>query len=283
MSGVWFVNNVDLDTVASVIETTEGHRSTPGLVGEDLSVVGWHGGLDVHAEPGQQRRPFGVGRWSAQMAVHGVDPTTGARLPNGESLGAVLDRVDQLNRMFHARSLTIRHVRPDGSIREATGHLSSEPLDHTLLPGSPWFGRFVVEVVLPDPFWYAPTPVTVEATLATTGVVDLSPFAAATAPMRAVDLRFGPGNNPSLAHAGGFWAWDGVISSGRQLGAQCDPRDPSLFAAVGAWSPAYSGIRYSPGPSWFELDPTSPTAVLTHLGGGTQFVSVTARLAHLTS
>lgn len=284
VSGVWLVNGVDLDAVAWSIETTDGLQVTPKWLADDLEVAGWHGSLDVHGEAGQQRRPFKSGRWKASMWVLGVDPSTGANLPQGPGLAAYMARVDELARLFHSRSLTIAHVRPDGTTRQAVGHLAAEPLDFTLSPGSPWFGRFVVDVVLPDPFWYEAAATTVSATLATGGVLDLSVFAKATAPMRAVDLRFGPGNNPSLSHAGGFFAWDGVIAAGNELLAKCDPRDPTLGAGTGgAWSPAYSGIRYGPGPSWFELDPRVSTAALSHSGGGSMSVSVSARIAHLTS
>lgn len=283
MVDTFLVNGEDLRSLAWRIETGEGLQSTPAWQGDDLEVAGWYGSLDVHGESGLQRRPFGPGTWSARMWVKGVDPDTGALPSDPEDLAQYLANVDRLTRLFHARSLTISHPRADGD-RQAVGHLGGNPLDFTRVPSSPWFGSYRVDVVLPDPFWYEPVPVTASSPgLATGGVLDLSAFTKATAPMRAVDLRFGAGNNPSLSHAGAFWAWDGVIGSGNELGVACDPRDPSLFAAVGAWSPAYSGIRYNPGPSWFELDPNTPSATLAHTGGELMSVAVTARIAHLTS
>lgn len=283
MIDTYLVNGVDLRSLAWRIEAGEGLQTTPAWEGDDLAVAGWYGSLDVHAEAGQQRRPFGPGRWPVRMWVQGVDPETGAMPSDPDDLARYLTNVDTLTRLFHARSLTIVHPRADGD-RQAVGHLGSEPLDFTRQPSSPWFGQFVVDVVLPDPFWYEPVTATASATLATGGVLDLSVFAKATAPMRAVDLRFGPGNNPTLSHAGASFGWSGVIAAGNELLARCDPRDPTLSAGTGgAWSPAYSGISYLPGPSWFELDPRVSTATLSHTGGGTQFVSVSARIAHLTS
>lgn len=283
MTDTYLVNGTDLRSLAWRIETGEGLQSTPAWQGDDLDVAGWYGSLDVHAEAGQQRRPFGPGTWSVRMWVKGVDPTTGALPSDPDDLAQYLANVATLTRLFHARSLTVVHPRADGD-RQAVGHLGSKPLDFTRVPSSPWFGQFVVEVVLPDPFWYEPAAVTASATLATGGVLDLSVFAKATAPMRAVDLRFGPGNNPSLAHAGATFGWGGIVEAGTELLARCDPRDPTLGAGVGgAWSPAYPGMSYGPGPSWFEIDPRVSTATLTHTGGGSMPVSVSARIAHLTS
>lgn len=284
MAGTWLINGMDLGSVAHNIEVTEGLFNSPGQVGGDIDVSGWHGSLDPHSLPGQQRRPLKPGRWSAQMWILGVDPTTGAGLSSSAGLAACQARITELTRLFYSRSLEITHEREDGTSRRAVGHLADDPLGIELRPGSPWFGRFVVDVTLPDPLWYdTAAPVTVSASLATGGVLDLSDFAAASAPQRSVTIEFGPGNNPSLAHAGGYLGWGSVIASGQALAVACDPRDPSLYAAAGAWTPSYEPLSYSPGPSWFELDPTVPTAVLTHTGGGAMDVSVTARLAHLTA
>ncbi len=279
----WRLNGVDLHTVAWQVEGRDGQMVAPELLADDLPVAGWHGELDPHAEQGQQRRPFGRGSWKLTGWVLGVDPLTGAVLPEYGSLLAAQQRGEELLKLLYARSVRVEHVRGDGT-RQAIGHLDGRGVPVELNPGSPWFGRIRADLTLPDPFWYdTGSPVTASATLATGGTLSLAAFASASAPMRNTTVEFGVGNNPSLAHAGGFVAWDGLITSGRALGVGTDPRDPSLFAAAGAWTPAYSGLRYSPGPTWFELDPAVPTAVLSHTGGGSQFVSVTAQLAHLTS
>jgi hypothetical protein len=77
-------------------------------------------------------------------------------------------------------------------------------------------------------------------------------------------------------------AYDGVISAGRQLTLDCS--DWSVGTGSGtAWTPDHSKIRYSPGPGWFEFDPTATLAAqLTHTGGGSMFVSYTARKRYLT-
>jgi hypothetical protein len=280
----WRLNDVDLHTLAWQVEGRSGQMVAPVLLADDLQVAGWHGELDPHAELGQQRRPFGRGRWRLTAWVLGVDPVTGAVLPQAGSLASVQARGEEILRLLYARSVRIGHIRTDGTTRQATGHLDGNAVEVELNPNSPWFGRIRADLVLPDPFWYdTGAPVTASASLTTGGTLNLTAFAEASAPMRNTVVEFGVGNNPSLAHAGGFVAWDGLITSGRALGVATNPRDPSLYAAAGSWTPAYTGLRYSPGPSWFELDPAVPTATLSHTGGGLMTVSVTAQLAHLTA
>ncbi len=280
----WQLNGTDLHTLAWQVEGRSGQMVAPELLADDLPVAGWHGELDPHADLGQQRRPFGRGQWRLTAWMLGVNPTTGELLPQAGSLAAVQARGEELLRLLYARSVRVTHIRADGTTRQAVGHLDGNAVEVELNPNSPWFGRIKADLVLPDPFWYdTGAPVTASASLATGGVLNLSGFASASAPMRNTTVEFGVGNNPSLAHAGGVLAWDGVITSGRALGIGTNPRDPSLYAAAGSWTPAYTGLRYSPGPTWFELDPTVPTASLIHTGGGSLSVSVTAQLAHLTA
>lgn len=280
----WRLNALDLHTVARQVEGREGQMVGPDLLADDIPIAGWHGELDPHGEQGQQRRPFGRGSWKLTGWVLGVDPVTGAVLPQLGSLAAVQARGEEILRELYSRTVRIEHVRADGTTRQAYGHLDGRGVPVELNPNHPWFGRISADLTLPDPFWYdTAAPVSVSASLATGGTLDLSAFSAASAPQRSVTITFGAGNNPSLTHAGGVLTWGSTISAGRVLGLACDPRDPSLYAAAGAWTPTYAPLSYSPGPSWFELDPSAPTASLVHTGGGQMAVSVTARLAHLTA
>ncbi len=280
----WRLNGLDLHTVAWQVEGREGQMVGPELLADDIAVAGWHGDLDPHADLGQQRRPFGRGSWQLTGWVLGVDPVTGAVLPELGSLAAVQARGEEILKVLYARSVQVQHVRADGATRQAVGHLDGRGVAVELNPNHPWFGRIKADLVLPDPFWYdLASPVTASANLASGGTLSLAGFAEASAPQRAATITFGPGNNPSLTHAGGVLSWGSVISAGRSLGVDTDPRDPFLYASAGSWVPSYAPLGYSPGPSWFELDPTVPTAALTHTGGGSMTVTVTARLAHLTA
>lgn len=280
----WALNGVDLHTLAWQVEGRDRQMVSPELLADDIAVAGWHGELDPHGLPGQQRRPFGRGSWRLTGWVLGVDPTTGAVLDWAGSLAAAQQRGEELLRILNSRTVTIRHTRTDGTTRQAVGHLDGRGVAVDLVPQSPWFGRIQADLILPDPFWYdTGSPVTVAASLTTGSTLDLSPFASASAPMRATQVEFGPANNPGLSHAGNVITWGSIITAGRALGINTDPRDPALYAAAGTWTPTYEPLAYSPGPAWFELDPTVPTATFVHTGGGTASVSVTARLAHLTA
>ena len=93
-------------------------------------------------------------------------------------------------------------------------------------------------------------------------------YAAATAPLSRLYLIFGSGSFPSFTQGGTFFAYDGVVPSGYQLGVNCATwtLDRGLS---GTWAWDYSKVRYSPGPSWFELDTnqTPLTGVINHTTG----------------
>lgn len=273
------VNTVALNTVATRISTAEELQVAPAWLANELEIPSAHGTLDLGSDPTGPRRTYGPGRITFAGWVKGVDPVTGAW--SGDSLDLYFARVTALQRLFHARSLTVDHIRPDGT-RRADGYLGGE-FAIAREPGAPWFGRWTATVRIPTAFWYSITPLTASGTVASGGTIDLAPFAAAEAPIADGIITFGPGNNPTFIQGGTFVAYDGVIAAGRQLTVDCS--DWSLGVGSGdSWTPDESAIRYGPGPSWFELDPTGAlTATLTHTGGGSMFASFTGRPKFLTS
>jgi hypothetical protein len=284
VSDPYLINNTDLSTFASKIETAEGLQVTPEFRDEDIEIPSAHGVLDLQADPSSPRRRYGAGRIRFNMWVKGVDPDTGVK-PSGTALDAYFARVDEMVRLFHARTLQIDHTRPDGT-RRAIGRLVGE-LDFTREPSSPWFGRYVADVVIPGAFWADTTPITVGTPaggVATGTSFSLADFAPANAPIADGVVAFGPGSNPTFIQGGTFLAYDGIIAAGRELTVDCS--DWSLGAGAGdPWLPDRAAIRYNPGPSWFELDPTAEPleASLTHTGGGLMTVSLTATRKYLTS
>ncbi len=277
------INGVPLLSLASRIETAEGTQTAPALVGDDVPVWGRDGALDVH-QLGQQRRPDGIGRITFALALKGVDPDTGL-ISAGGSLQDYLDGVDRAIRLFYTRTLTIDAQRPDGSVRRAIGHLlPGESLDFTRERSSPAFGRYVAAIAIPAAHWTDLDAVTTGPIARTTGgTVALTAFAEATAPCTDLDVVFGPGNNPRLTTSGGHLAWNGVIAAGRELLLSTGTGLTGPGAGA-VWTPGYLGLDYSPGPGYFEIDPSEPlSAVLTHTGGGSMTVQITGRRRYRTS
>ncbi len=277
----YLVNGVDLRSHAWWLEVAEGLADAPEPRGDDLEIPGMHGALDPHAADTAARRRYGPGTITFRMGVKGVDPDTGA-VPD-DTLAEYFTHLDGLQRLFNTRRVELVHPRGDGD-RRATARLAA-PIRAVREPSSPWFGRFTAQLTIPAAFWTGPGDVTASATVATGGVLNLAGFAGGNAPITDAIIDFGPGNNPTLIQGGTYVAYDGVITAGRRLVIDCG--DWSAGYGSGAvWSPDQGAIGYNPGPSWFELDPTAgdpPAAVLTHTGGGTMNVMLTAPPTYLTS
>lgn len=278
----YLVNGVDLRTAAWSITVGEGLQDGPGLRGDDVVVPGAHGSLDPHADTSQARRRFGPGSIRFSMGVLGVNPYTGLGPVALDDPSLYLARVDQLQRLFNARTLTIVHPRADGD-RTATGRLA-KPLQVVREPTSPLYGTFVAEVVIPGAFWSESDLVTVSGTVASGATIDLSDLAC-NAPITDPTIRFGPAANPMIQHGGAYLQYAGTVSSGRELVIPCGTWGPLSAGDGSAWSPSLASIVYGPGPSWFELDTTAQPLELafTHTGGGSASCEITAYRKWLTS
>lgn len=281
----YWVDGVDLTQHAWAIETAEGTLATPGPVGDNVPLPGRDGELQVFGGLGQPRRADAVGRISFNMWLMGGDQDTGY-VPVGSTTQAEwFDRWDELLRLLHRRTVVIDHARPDGTIRRAIAHLSpDESIEPSRRAGSPWFARLKAVFVIPAGHWTDLTPVTTGVlTLPTNGYVDLSVFAAATAPCTELQVTFGPGNNPRISTSTGHVGWNGVIAAGRQLGI--DTGTGFTHQASGAaWVPGFDGLTYSPGPRLFEIDPSEPLqAIFTHTTVGTMTVEISGKRRYRTS
>lgn len=282
MSNTYTVNGTSLRNAATRIEVGEGLYDGPEPRGEDTIVPGAHGTLDLNADATKARRRYGPGIIRFAMSVLGVNATTGAAGVDPEDPAEFLDRLDELQELFNARTLTIVHERADGN-RQATARLA-KPISVVREVSSPLFGRFDAECVIPAGFWRDTTATTVtDTTVATTETLDVSTLFG-NAPITDAVLTYGPASNPKLVYGGAYYQYNGVISSGRQL--VTDTGAWSLDDGAGtAWTPSLEAISYGPGPSWFEMDPTvSPrTVTVTHTGGGNMSVSITAYRKWLSS
>lgn len=268
------LNDEPLRNFAQRIAGGEGLQVTAPLIGDNVSLPGMDGALNVFAL-GQQRRPDGEGRWVVALSMKGVDPVTGEFDP-GTTLRDYLDNCDDMIRRWYARTLTIDALRPDGTTRRAVGHLvPGESLDFTRERSSPAFGTYVASVAIPTGRWTDTATVTtgVQA-LTTESNVDLSAFDDATAVCTDLEVRFGVGLNPRLDKADGYLKWNGEITTGRQL--VIFTRTSLTDDGSGSvWVPGYSSLEYTPGPRYFEIDPSQPLeATFTHEGVGTMEVEI---------
>jgi hypothetical protein len=284
-SDQYFIDAVPLRNYAVRIETAEGLLDTPAPVGDNVPLPGRDGELQVFGDFGQPRRADSLGRITFDLWLKGLDPDTGV-IPGGSSTQEEwFTRWDDIVRRFFRRKVVIDHARPDGTIRRAFAHLSpGESITPSRAPSSPWFGRFRTVFVIPAGHWTDITPVTTgPVALPTNGFLDLSVFAAATAPCTELQVVFHAGNNPRLSTSTGYVGWNGVIASGRQLGI--DTGTGFTHQASGAaWTPGFDGLTYSPGPRLFEIDPSEPLgAILTHTTGGTMTVEVSGKRRYRTS
>lgn len=278
MAGDWLINTVPLESLARQVSTAEGLQQSPVKRDVDQEVPGMHGVLDIGSDPVAPRRSYGPGQIVFSGWVKGVDPTTGI-FTRGTTEDLYYQRVKELMRLFHARSLTMQS--PSG--RTAVGWLSS-----SIAPererSEPWFGRWQATVKIPGAFWEGPYDVTLTASVANGGYIPLGQLADGDAPIQDAVITFGPGNNPTLVQAGAYLGWDGVIASSRELAVETNPAAPGVGPGAGAlWTPQDSEIRYGPQSTWFEIDPMAGDLTLNHTGGGQMNVRIEARPKYLTS
>lgn len=265
------VNGVALDTYAIMLADSSGLMTTPPVRDTGIPIPGAHGVL-----AGSAANRYDPGRIVLKLAVHGSLPD--GTIPGGSTeLREFHSRRAELISMFHANPVNVDWTPEVGvvPVRRAVCRLDDQ-LSFTRL-GVRADADVDVVLEIPGAFWSEITPITASATVASGGVLSLSSFAPSNAPITDGVVTFGPCSNPSLIQGGTFVAYDGVISAGRQLVVDCS--DWSVGTGSGtAWTPSLSALRYSPGPSWFELDPTASLSLsFVHTGGGTAFVSFTAR------
>lgn len=265
----YYIDGVALTNYAWVVETAEGLIETPVRVGDNVALPGRDGELQVFGELGQPRRADGPGRITFNMWLIGGDIDTGY-VPSGSTTQKEwVDRWDELVRLLHRRRVVIDHARPDNTVRRAVGHLvPDETMTPNRSPGTPWFARFKATFVIPGAHWTDVNPITTgPLDLTTNGFLDLSAFAAATAPCTELQVVFHDGNNPRISTSTGFVGWNKVITTGRQLGI--DTATGYTHQASGsAWVPGFDGLVYGPGPRVFEIDPSEPLqAIFTHTTG----------------
>jgi hypothetical protein len=257
----YFVDGFDLSNYATQIEVAEGLQDTPGTVGDNIALPGFDGAVQVYGGLGQQRRADAVGRITFSMWLVGVDPDTGT-IPGGSGTAEeYLARWDELVRLFHRRTVTIDHPRPDGSVRRAIAHLlPGETMAPSSRSAAPWFGRFKATFAIPGAHWTDLDQVSTGPQSLTSGqALSLAAFSGGHRAVHRARHRLRAGQQPAAVHQLQPRRLERGHRRGRQLGIRTV--DGTTNQAGGAaWTPGYDGLTYAPGPRLFEIDPTEPLA-----------------------
>lgn len=281
----YLINGVDLSTFATRIATAEGLQDTPDPDGGLVPLYGYDGAYDPYGGTNEPRPADGPGQIIFDMWLSGVDATTGLVTAGSTTMDLYYRQWDALVRLFHRRQLIIDHAGPVGT-RRTVARLASG-MSPSRAPSSPWFGRFKAVCTIPGAHWFDTSTVTTGVqNVATGNAVSLAVFAGATAPITDCQVRFGAGANPRLVTPYGVsLQWNDVITAGRQV--EFSSATGLIGPGVGAvWTPGYApgAYTFSPGPRFFEVDPTEAlTATLTHTGGGTLAVEVIGTRRYRTS
>lgn len=272
MPEAFTINGVSLDTYAYMLTDISGTMTTPARRGSNVTVPGRHGAV-------RTPKRFDVAEIVLPLWVVGANPD--GSVPGGSTAAReFFKRRDELLRILHADPLLLEYTRPDGTSRSAYAELT-EVLDFARVAAGPE-AKVSVALTVFEGFWFDTLAVSQEVT-GTTGVDQaLTAFVGATAPMADLTLTFGPCNNPQINFGDGFVKYNGVIASGRQL--VINAGNWTVNSGTGAaWSPDLRQVEFSPGPRWFELDPTvSPFEVeFVHTGGGSATCTINGRRRYL--
>lgn len=267
------LNGTDLSTLVRNVESLAGILRAPVKRLEAVQTPGRHGDL------GRLQQTYAAGGFVLPMWVVGADDVTGANLAGDAAVTSFYERVDELQALLHAPTLTFDHTLPDGSTRRATAELTDEPLDFTRQLGSPLFGRVAVPLRIPSGFWVDSTTTSQTLSGSTGALLTFSSFAGATAPMDELTVTFGPSSNAKILNGSIWLQYKDSITSGRTVVFNCVDW---TFAGTGGLTADFSKIAHIGSARWFELLPastlgSSPQVSWSHTGGGSASVTLAGR------
>jgi hypothetical protein len=220
------------------VEDMSPLMTMPGRRGSNISVAGRHGVVRT------LNKRYEANDVVLSLGVLGVDPDTGQHV------------TDRLNRVLARPTSTLRHSWAGQGTRRAVVEQAMEPVTIERQRSEPAAARISYGLTILDGFWTDNDYVTQTITGATGVESDLSQFAAATAPMTDLVITFyGPCNNPSLTHGDYVFMYGATLTSGQQL--VVNTRNWTVTSGTGsAWTPTIRQVTFSPGPTFFELDPS---------------------------
>lgn len=235
MSEVWSVNGTALVDLAWKVEQLPD--GPVGRRGDDVLVARRDGQV-------WRPKPYGARRLPIVMSV--VDRDSYGR----SSQDVYRANVDQLKRLFHsAQLLEVRRqsTLPDGRTLSRT--IRGEAVDSFEVdtPSGMSYGRLVVDLNCPDPFWYEPAKV--KTGQSSTFVL----FNPGTVQHRNAVVRIhGPATDPTVAAepAGTEVTWTGSIGSGDWV-----ELDSDAFTVVDQDGTSVAGTISRTVPSFVELAP----------------------------
>lgn len=272
MAEAFTINGVSLDTYAYMLTDISGTMTVAAKRGSNVTVPGRHGAL-------RTPKRFDVAEIVLPLWVVGALPD-GSVPPGSTAAEEFFTRRDELLKLLYADPLLLEYTRPDGTSRSAYAEVS-EVLDFARIGAGPE-AKVSVALTLFEGFWFDTLAVS-QGITGTTGTIGaLTAFEGATAPMDDLTLTFGPCNNPQVNFGDGYVKYNGVIAAGRQLVINAGNWTVN-YGTGAAWSPDLRQVEFSPGPRWFELDPTVAPfeAQFVHTGGGSATVTINGRRRYL--
>lgn len=266
------LNGVSLDTYAYMLTDISGIMQVAARRGDNVRVPGRHGAI---------RTPKVFDSADIVLPLWIVGAEEDGSIPSGSTEAReFFKRRDELLRVLYANPLLMEYTRPDGHAVSAFAEVI-EVLDFTRRLDEP-LAQVSVALQMYEGFWRDSLAVAETITGPTGTVKTLTAFEGATAPMSQLIITFGPCNNPLLIHGDATVQYHGVISAGQQL--SIDTSTWSVGPGTGTvWTPDPRQVEFSPGPRWFELDPTLPSfdVQFVHTGGGSATATISGRRRYL--
>lgn len=252
------IDGVDLNTLAKNVSTLAGRLRRPAFRTTNVIVPGRHGNLWV------PNKKYDVNVLALQLWVRGCDDDGNVPTSAREEFYA---NVDTLTKLFSSPDLLdVRHVLPDGSIRQCFGEvLDLIDIDTSGVDGKNPRGNFGVALTLPYPFWQDLNAIDHTFTPAggTTIPLDMTVFEGGTAPIEdAVISITGPVNNPGILTPATSFEYSAVVAAGTTLILDCGEWELSGTSMV----PNGSDLLHSGDARWCVI-PADPAASLTNTGG----------------